>query len=123
MAAVLQGEVWDMDFDPVQGREQGGFRPALVVSNDAFNPLGFQLVVVVAITTRIRGWEFEVLIEPPEGGLRAPSVVLAHQFRTVSQSRLLRRRGQVRASTLDDVLSIMGRIWTRTTGGGSSNRP
>jgi mRNA-degrading endonuclease toxin of MazEF toxin-antitoxin module len=40
------GEVWDVDFDPRVGREQGGVRPALVISNDTFNqvPNGLHMV-------------------------------------------------------------------------------
>jgi hypothetical protein len=34
---ALQGEIWNMHFDPIIGHEQGGFRPALVVSQGAFN--------------------------------------------------------------------------------------
>lgn len=31
------GDIWYVDFSPQVGREQAGVRPALVVSNDAFN--------------------------------------------------------------------------------------
>jgi mRNA interferase MazF len=32
-----RGEIWDLDLDPILGREQAGFRPALVLSVDLFN--------------------------------------------------------------------------------------
>jgi mRNA interferase MazF len=32
----LRGEVWDLDLNPIIGREQAGFRPALVLSVDLF---------------------------------------------------------------------------------------
>lgn len=35
--AALQGEIWNVDFDPIIGHEQGGCRPALILSQDAFN--------------------------------------------------------------------------------------
>ncbi len=35
--AALQGEIWNVDFDPIIGHEQGGWRPALILSQDAFN--------------------------------------------------------------------------------------
>ena len=33
----LRGELWTIDLDPTRGHEQSGKRPALVISDDAFN--------------------------------------------------------------------------------------
>lgn len=109
----LQRDVWDMSFDPVEGHEQGGFRPALVLSQTSFNTSGVDLVIVAAMTSHVRGWGSEVPIQPPEGGLTLPSVVLAHQIRTVAHARLVRRRGHVRMSTLDAVLAVTNTILSR----------
>ncbi len=111
--AVLQGEVWNMHFDPIIGHEQGGFRPALVLSHGAFNTSDVGLVIVAAITSRPRGLASEVPIMALEGGLDRDSVVLPHQIRTVSHDRLQRRRGQVKPETLDDVLMISHRLISR----------
>jgi mRNA interferase MazF len=45
-----RGEVWMVDFDPTKGHEQGGRRPALVVSVDVFNSGPAELVIVLPIT-------------------------------------------------------------------------
>ena len=37
MAAILRGEIRWADLDPIQGREQAGLRPVLVLSQDVFN--------------------------------------------------------------------------------------
>lgn len=110
---ALQGEIWNVDFDPIIGHEQGGYRPALILSQGAFNTSAVELVVVAAITSRRRGLGSEVPIKAPEGGLDQDSVVLAHQLRTVSHERLDRRRGQVRPETLDAVLTISQRLISR----------
>ena len=34
---VNQGDIIKIDFDPISGHEQAGYRPALVISNDYFN--------------------------------------------------------------------------------------
>lgn len=112
---VLQGEVWNMDFDPIVGHEQGGFHPALVVSSNEFNRLPFGLCAVAAITKVGRGTVFEVAMDPPEGGVDLRSFILAHQVRTVSLDRLRRRRGQVSLDTLDAVLAITQRMMARPT--------
>lgn len=74
-----RGDFARVVLDPYIGREQGGEWPVLVLSNDAFAAVtGYALVV--PITGRVRGWPFEVPIEP---GLRVAGVVLADQTRSV----------------------------------------
>lgn len=110
---VLQGEIWNTNFDPIIGHEQGGFRPALVISQSAFNTSGVEQVIVAPITSRIRGLGSEVPLTALEGGLDRDSVVLAHQIRTVSHDRLQRRRGQVTPEALNAVLAISQRLISR----------
>lgn len=98
-----RGEVWQVDFEPVRGHEQGRERSAVVVSADAFNAGPAALVVVCPITTRDRRIRFHVPVEPPEGGLRARSFVLCDQIRTVSTERLISRLGVLRAGSLDGI--------------------
>ncbi len=90
-----QGEVWLTRFDPVEGHEQGGQRPALIISNDRFNRLPSGLCILVPTTTRDRGIPFHLRVEPPEGGLDRDSFLLCDQPRTMSTTRLLRRLGVV----------------------------
>jgi mRNA interferase MazF len=95
-----RGEVWDIDFDPVVGHEQGGRRPGLVVSVDSFNAGPSQLVFAIPITRTQRPVRAHVPVVPPEGGLSAPSVILCDALRSLARQRLRRRRGQVEPATL-----------------------
>jgi mRNA interferase MazF len=95
-----RGEIWMADFEPVAGHEQGGKRPCLVLSEDLFNHGPAGLAVVLPITSRLRGIPLHVLIEPPEGGLKAQSVVLPEMIRAISVTRLVRRIGAVNPPTL-----------------------
>jgi mRNA interferase MazF len=45
----------------------------------------------------------EVLIQPPEGGLTIPSVVLLNQVRSVDKRRLVRRLGTLTPATMERV--------------------
>lgn len=98
-----RGEVWQVDFEPVRGHEQGRQRPAVVVSADAFNAGPAALVVVCPITTRERRIRFHVPMEPPEGGLPMRSFVLCDQVRTVSTERLLSRVGRLGTASLEAI--------------------
>lgn len=99
----LRGEVWDLDLDPVAGREQAGFRPALILSVDLFNLGAAELVVAVPITRTERKVRWHVPIRPPEGGLVAESYIQCENVRSVSKRRLRRRRGRVKLETLEQV--------------------
>jgi mRNA interferase MazF len=93
------GEIWDVDLDPVQGREQAGRRPALIVSVDRFNEGPAGLVVVLPITRTDRQVRWHVRVQPPEGGLTAVSFVMCEAVRSISTVRLLKKRGRVGAVT------------------------
>ncbi len=86
--------------NPVAGREQGGTRPVLVVSNDRLNHGPAQLTVAAPLTSRERGMSLWVHVRPPEGGLRKPSFVICEGTRSISTERLIRRWGAVAEATL-----------------------
>lgn len=54
----MPGDVVRLNFDPIEGTEQGGYRPALVISSAAYNDLSGR-ALVLPITSRIRGWATE----------------------------------------------------------------
>ncbi len=76
------------------------------MSADAFNraaPTPWALGVVVPLTTRDRGVALHVPVQPPEGGLRQPSVLLPEQLYAADQRRLVERWGRVSDETLRQV--------------------
>jgi mRNA interferase MazF len=98
-----RGDIWDLDLDPKVGREQAGFRPALILSVDLFNQGPAELIVVVPLTRTERKIRWHVVVRPPEGGLAAESFIQCENVRSVSKQRLKRRRGRVSSATLDQV--------------------
>jgi mRNA interferase MazF len=101
------GEVWYVNFDPQVGREQGGIRPALVISNDTFNLVRNGLHIVVPLTSRDRELAYHVKIEPPEGGLTRTSLAMCEQERSQSVDRFRRLQGTVTSETLRSVQRIV----------------
>ena len=98
-----RGEIWFLNLDPTQGREQAGSRPALVISVDAFNQGPADLVVVLPVTSVAKGVPFHVPVPPPEDGVRQPSFIKCEDVRSVSRSRLRERWGTVGAQTMTAV--------------------
>ncbi len=101
-----QGEVWDCQLSPVEGHEQAGRRPCVVISVDQLGHGPSELAIVVPITRTDRT-ALDLRIDPPEGGLSDVSYAQPYQVRAVSRERLVNRRGSVRDRTLSD---IIGRV-------------
>jgi mRNA interferase MazF len=70
--------VW-ISFSPQAGHEQAGRRPAIVLSPESYNAK-IGLALVCPVTSRIKGFVFEVGIPP---GLPASGVILADQVRSL----------------------------------------
>ncbi len=94
MAAVLRGDVYWADLNPVRGREQAGHRPVLILSNDLFNRRS-GTVIAMAITSQEQRAGFPLTFELAAGKLDRPSWVKISQIRTISIERLGKRMGSV----------------------------
>lgn len=87
-----QGEIWFASFDPVEGHEQAGQRPALVVSVNELNRTG--LCMVVPGTTREKRYPGRVKVLAGNGGLERDTWFTCDQLRTVDRKRLRRYLGK-----------------------------
>ena len=99
----VRGEVWDVDLNPVLDHEQGGKRPALVVSVNEFNQGPSGLVIVMPITSRDRNIRSRVAIEAGEGGFKTRSFAMSEALQSISLERMTRRRGMVSPETMEKV--------------------
>jgi mRNA interferase MazF len=94
-----RAEIYQVDFGVPQGSEQGGQRPALVVSNDVSNQHSHN-VIVAAITTNLDRARFPQNVLIAAGELPKDSVVLGEQLRTIAKERLRQNRGQLDSATM-----------------------
>jgi mRNA interferase MazF len=84
----------------VLGHEQAGARPAIVLTDVAFNAKT-DLALVCPITSKIKGYPFEVVIPT---GLPVHGAILVHQLKTVDwKSRAAKRLGKCPKSPLLEV--------------------
>ena len=74
-----RGDIIWLAFNPQAGHEQAGRRPALVLSPAAYNSR-VGLALLCPVTTRIKGYPFEVLL--PEG-LKIKGAVLSDQVKSL----------------------------------------
>ena len=99
-----RGDVVRVRLDPIEGAEQGGDRPALILSPDVINEHS-PVVLIASITTKKidRVYPFEVLVSPPEGGLKQPSKVLLMQMRSIDKQRLAGFYGELSSESMTRV--------------------
>jgi mRNA interferase MazF len=98
-----RGDIVMVNLDPTIGQEQGGLRPALVISSDDLNRSPARLIIVAPITGTDRGIPAHIRVSSPEGGLTKPSVIMADQIRTIARRRVARRLGTVSSATMGKV--------------------
>ena len=107
MADPIRGEIWPADLGTGRGHEQAGQRPVLIVSDDSFNAGLSGLVMVVPLTSKVAKSKHipaHIRVDPPEAGLKTPSVILCDQLRTISKDRLGKAPwGTVSSATLAEV--------------------
>ena len=108
---MKQGEIWNLYLDPVSGREQGGRRPAVIISGNLLNQY-LEVVIVCPLTTSIKNYKGNLILEPDQNnGLTKKSEVLTFHVRSVSKNRLSDKLGTIPKkdvdfikATLDDIL-------------------
>src|SRR5437763_6238166 len=100
MARILRGDIIWADLNPVQGREQAGRRPVVVVSEDIFNALS-GTVIVMAITSQPPSASFPLTLELIGVKLPKRSWVKISQIRTLSTLHLGKKLGRVSPEELD----------------------
>ena len=101
---MRRGDIYMVDLEPTQGREQRGHRPVLVVSPDAFNR-ATGLPVILPITS---GGDFtrRIGFAVPLSGTRTTGVVRCDQPRVLDlNARNGRRVETLPRDIMDEVLA------------------
>jgi mRNA interferase MazF len=78
-AAIDAGDILWIDFGRPVGHEQGGRRPAIVLTRQGYN-VRSSVLIVCPITRQQRNWPFEVSL-PSNGRLKG--VVLVDQIKVI----------------------------------------
>lgn len=93
---IQRGDIFYANLNPVQGSEQGGQRPVLIIQNDVGNMYS-PTTIIAAITSRIKRAKLPTHIELSAARfqLEKDSVVLLEQLRTIDKQRLMEKITQL----------------------------
>jgi mRNA interferase MazF len=102
-----RGDIIWIDFNPQQGHEKAGKRPALVISNSKYNQVT-KMLIACPITSQIKGYAFEISLPL---GLKTVGVILANQVKTLDwQARGFKFIEGVSNELLEEVLDTLNAI-------------
>ncbi len=107
---MKRGDIYMVDLEPTQGREQRGHRPVVIVSPDNFNR-ATNLPVIAPITN---GGDFarRIGFAVPLAGTKTTGVVRCDQPRVLDlAARNGRKVESLPAATMDEVLARMATLF------------
>ena len=100
---ILRREIYWANLNPTKGREQGGIRPVLIISNNIFNQRS-GTVVALAITSVEPRVKYPLVKELICSSLPKRSWVKITQIRTISTERIENYIGQIDLAQMDDIM-------------------
>lgn len=101
---VKQGDIIKINFNPQQGHEQAGYRPAVVVSNDFFNQKA-RLFIVCPITNTNNSFPLHI---PLDSRTNTTGVVLCEHLRAVDlNARPYQYIEKIPDDILDKVINVI----------------
>ena len=86
---INQGHIYLANLNPIKGHEQGGYRPVLVLQNDALNK-NLNTVIIVPITKNLatKGFFTTFFLDKKNTKLNWDSIALLFQIRNIDKTRL-----------------------------------
>ena len=97
------GDIIWLEFDPQAGHEQAGHRPAVVLTPKAYNQ-ATGLLICCPLTTKIKGYPFEVIIEDTP-----QNVALSDQVKSLDwKARKAKHKGSVSQAELETIKQKIG---------------
>ena len=108
---ATSGDVVDLDLGASEGREAGFRHPAVLVTAQRILDAQPSVVHVVPLTSTIRSFHSEVVVEPDAAnGLDVMSAAQCQHIRAVSPHRVIGVRGNVGATLLTQLRETIAAI-------------
>ena|SRR5258708_1379291 len=110
-------ELWIVNMPTTGGREQFGFRPAIVLQDEKYARRS-PLVIIAPLSSKLNleNYAGTVRVEPTtDNGLTVPSIVMVFQIRGLDRSRFMRRLGLLNEADYSEVMAELDRLTGRST--------
>ncbi len=109
---MKQAEIWLADLNPVQGSEQNGIRPVVIISGNSMNN-NLGISIICPISSKLKRYAGCLVLEKNKlNGLDLDSEVITFQVRTISHARLTRKVGSISFDQLEKIKKGLSEILT-----------
>jgi mRNA interferase MazF len=109
---MKQRDICLADLNPVQGSEQSGVRPVVIISGNAMND-NLNICIVCPLSSNIKYYSGCLVLQKDDiNQLDQDSEVITFQIRTISKSRLIKKIGIISESQLKDILLGFNEVLT-----------
>ena len=98
---MRKGELWNVEIPATNGHEQGGSRPAIVLSEGEAG-----IAVIVPFTSKLQSLRYRYTVEvapSKQNGLKVTSVALVFQLRAIDSKRLKEKTGVLESKTMKEI--------------------
>ncbi len=100
---MRQKEIWNVNLDPIKGREQMGFRPAIIISGNAMND-NLDVLIICPLTTKLKNYKGCLVLKKNSlNKLSKDSEALTIHVRSVSKERLVKKVGEISDEELKEI--------------------
>jgi mRNA interferase MazF len=106
---INRGDIFWVGPDESRGSIPGAPHPHVVVQDDVFNHSRISTVVVCALSSKLQRASEPgvVLLDPSEGGLVKPSVVISSQVSSIYKARLGEYIGSLSQARVDEIVAAL----------------
>lgn len=104
MERFIRGNIVIANLEPIEGSEQGGIRPVLIIQNDILNKHA-PTTIIAPITSKsyMKEYPTNVIIKKGDSHLKVDSTILLNQIRTIDISRIIKKIGIIDNLTMNNV--------------------
>ena len=107
---MRQGEIWMVNLNRIQGSEQAGMRPVVIISGNLLNTHA-AVVIACPLTSKIKNYHGNVILNPNKtNGLKLKSEILTFHIRSISKDRLIQKMGDITDKEFEQVKECLGDI-------------
>lgn len=102
---MKKGEIWLVELPGIDGHEQHGFRPAILIADTLTS-----VVIVIPCTTNAQALRFPYTVRlraSERNGFETDSIALVLQIRAIDRARLQRKIGILEKSLLADINRVL----------------
>lgn len=107
---MIQGEIWNVNLDPVKGSEQSDYRPVVILSGNLMNS-HLNVIICCPLTTKIKNYKDNIVLDPDkENNLKKTSEALIFHIRSISKERFIKRIGKIKDSEVQELKNNLNDI-------------